>query len=61
MIAEQSAEHREEVASTKWALVEVIEAAVRSGSDAGADMLRMLTVMTQASGTDWALGLEGRG
>jgi DNA-binding CsgD family transcriptional regulator len=60
IIAKQAAEHREEVASTKWALVEVIEAAVRSGSDAGAEALRALTVMTQATGTDWALGLEAR-
>ena len=60
VIAEQAAEHRAEVASTKWALVELIEAAVRSGSDAGAEALRALTVMTQASGTDWALGLEAR-
>jgi DNA-binding CsgD family transcriptional regulator len=60
VVAEQAAEQREEVASTKWALVELIEAAARSGSDAGADALRALTVMTQASGTDWALGLEAR-
>jgi DNA-binding CsgD family transcriptional regulator len=58
--AEQAAEQREEVASTKWALVELIEAAARSGSDAGADALSALTVMTQASGTEWALGLEAR-
>ena len=60
VVAEQAAEQREEVASTKWALVELIEAAARSGSDAGADALRALTVMTQASGTDWALGVEAR-
>jgi hypothetical protein len=60
VVAEQAAEQREEVASRKWALVELIEAAARSGSDAGTDALRALTVMTQASGTDWALGLEAR-
>ena len=58
--AEQAAKQREEVVTSKWALVELIEAAARSGSDAGADSLRALTVMTQASGTDWALGLETR-
>jgi DNA-binding CsgD family transcriptional regulator len=60
VVAERAAEQREEVTSTKWALIELIEAAARSGSDAGADALRTLTVMTQASGTDWALGLEAR-
>ena len=58
--AEQAAEQREEVAPARWALVELIEAAARSGSDAGADALRALTVVTQASGTDWALGVEAR-
>ena len=60
VVAVQAADQREEVASTKWALVELIEAAARSGSDAGDDALRALTIMTQASGTDWALGLEAR-
>jgi DNA-binding CsgD family transcriptional regulator len=60
VVAQQAAEQREEVATTKWALVELIEAAARTGSDAGADALRALTDMTRASGTDWALGLEAR-
>jgi DNA-binding CsgD family transcriptional regulator len=44
-----------------WALVELIEAATRSGrAEVGVDALRRLAVTTQASGTDWALGLEAR-
>jgi DNA-binding CsgD family transcriptional regulator len=59
--AEQAAEQREEGASTKWALVELIEAAARSGRpEAGTDVLPSLAATTQASGTDWALGLEAR-
>jgi DNA-binding CsgD family transcriptional regulator len=42
-----------------WALVELIEAGVRSGAtDATADALDRLSERTQASGTDWALGIE---
>jgi DNA-binding CsgD family transcriptional regulator len=39
----------------------LIEAAARSGRpEAGADALPSLAATTQASGTDWALGLEAR-
>jgi DNA-binding CsgD family transcriptional regulator len=42
-----------------WNLVELIEAGVRSGvTDATADALDRLSARTQASGTDWALGIE---
>jgi len=42
-----------------WSLVELIEAGVRSGAThAAADALDRLSVRTQASGTDWALGIE---
>jgi DNA-binding CsgD family transcriptional regulator len=45
----------------RWALVELIEAAARSGrSDIAADALHRLAVDTSASGTDWARGLEAR-
>jgi DNA-binding CsgD family transcriptional regulator len=44
-----------------WALIELIEAGVRSGSrDVAADALLQLEERTQASGTDWALGIEAR-
>ena len=45
--------------SSAWALVELIEAGVRSGAtDAGSAALDRLSERTQASGTDWALGIE---
>jgi DNA-binding CsgD family transcriptional regulator len=44
-----------------WGLVELIEAAVRSGKpELAADALGRLTQTTAASGTDWALGIEAR-
>jgi DNA-binding CsgD family transcriptional regulator len=44
-----------------WALTEMIEASVRSNRpDVGMDALRRLSESTQASGTDWALGIEAR-
>jgi DNA-binding CsgD family transcriptional regulator len=46
---------------TGWALAELIEAAARGGEpDRAADALRRLGVATQASATDWALGVEAR-
>jgi DNA-binding CsgD family transcriptional regulator len=42
-----------------WSLVELIEAGVRSGAtDAASAALERLSGRTQASGTDWALGIE---
>jgi DNA-binding CsgD family transcriptional regulator/tetratricopeptide (TPR) repeat protein len=59
--AQQAAEHSEEMTVPTWALVESIEASTRSGRpEVGIDALRQLVVTTQASGTDWALGLEAR-
>ncbi len=44
-----------------WALIELIEAGVRSGSrDVAVDALAQLEERTQASGTEWALGIEAR-
>jgi DNA-binding CsgD family transcriptional regulator len=44
-----------------WGLVELIEAAVRSGKPAlASEALGWLTTVTQPSGTDWALGIEAR-
>jgi DNA-binding CsgD family transcriptional regulator len=44
-----------------WALVELIEAAARSGkAELGVDALSRLSPVTAASGTDWALGIEAR-
>jgi len=51
----------QELAAANWGLVELIEAAARSGAtDVTADALERLSEMTQASGTDWALGVESR-
>ena len=44
-----------------WGLVELIEAATRSGRpELAVDALGRLSQATAASGTDWALGLEAR-
>jgi DNA-binding CsgD family transcriptional regulator len=49
----------DDVGPFAWALVELIEAAVRSGAtDAIPAALERLSERTQASGTDWALGIE---
>jgi DNA-binding CsgD family transcriptional regulator len=44
-----------------WALVELVEAAVRSGrTDVATDALIQLTAQTSATRTGWALGVEAR-
>ncbi len=59
--AERAAEHPEGLTFFNWALVELIEAAVRSGTPEPArPMPSELSEMTRASGTDWALGVEAR-
>jgi DNA-binding CsgD family transcriptional regulator len=48
-------------ASANWALVELVEAAVRSGlPERATDAVRRLSESTSASGSDWALGVEAR-
>jgi DNA-binding CsgD family transcriptional regulator len=59
--ARQAAAEQREFSSPRWGLVELIEAAVRSGSPGSAtDALEQLSEVTRASGTDWALGVEAR-
>ncbi|MET9112553.1 LuxR family transcriptional regulator, partial [Streptomyces zhihengii] len=61
--ASDAADHsrREVSVAVGWALVEYVEAAVRSGhADRAADVFRRLTERTGPSGTDWALGVEAR-
>jgi DNA-binding CsgD family transcriptional regulator len=54
-------EHPDDLVSTNWWMVELIEAAVRAGTpELAAETHRRLLEMTQASGTDWGLGLEAR-
>jgi DNA-binding CsgD family transcriptional regulator len=56
--AQRGCEH-DDVGLFAWNLVELIEAGARSGAtDATADALDRLSARTQASGTDWALGIE---
>jgi DNA-binding CsgD family transcriptional regulator len=56
--AERSCEH-DDVGPFGWSLVEVIEAGVRTdATDAASAAFDRLRERTQASGTDWALGIE---
>jgi DNA-binding CsgD family transcriptional regulator len=58
--ARRACEH-DDVMAYGWALVELIEAAVRSGRpDEAAPALERLSERTQAAGTEWALGIEAR-
>jgi RNA polymerase sigma factor (sigma-70 family) len=59
--AQRVTDHPHELSSSNWGRVELVEAAVRSGSpELAADANRGLTEMTEVSGTDWALGLAAR-
>jgi DNA-binding CsgD family transcriptional regulator len=59
LAAAQRGCEQDDVGLFAWALVELIEAAVRSGDkDAASAALERLSARTQASGTDWALGIE---
>ena len=50
-----------ELAFSNWALVELVEAAARSGmTETASDAHRRLGEVTRPSGTDWALGVEAR-
>ncbi len=56
--ARESAADPLELGPPKWSLAELVEAAVRSGDlEAASEGLEHLTAMTEASGTDWALGV----
>jgi DNA-binding CsgD family transcriptional regulator len=59
--AQHAAEEPLEVRLATWGLVELIEAAARSGkTELAADALDEVSETTAASGTDWALGVEAR-
>jgi DNA-binding CsgD family transcriptional regulator len=59
--AEKATAHPEDLAFYNFGLVELIEAAARSGApERAADALERLATRTRASGTDWALGVEAR-
>jgi DNA-binding CsgD family transcriptional regulator len=59
--AEQAAEDPRELWFSPWTMVELIEAATRSGrNDHAADALEVLSETTKASATPWAQGIEAR-
>jgi DNA-binding CsgD family transcriptional regulator len=58
--ARRACEH-EDLGVYGWSLVELIEAAIRSGApEQAADALERLSANAHASGSDWALGMEAR-
>ena len=59
--AQHGSEDPHELLFSTWALVELIEAAVRSGRpEPAVEALQRLSDETRASGSDWALGIEAR-
>ncbi|MFJ2399352.1 AAA family ATPase [Streptomyces sp. NPDC087843] len=59
--ARVASEHPQDLVAANWGLVELVEAAVRSGrSDAAEAALARLTRTTDAAATDWALGVQAR-
>ena len=59
--AERAAEDAHELWFSPWTMVELVEAATRSGQDEpAATALDVLRETTQASGTPWARGVEAR-
>jgi DNA-binding CsgD family transcriptional regulator len=59
--AQQAAEDSLEVRLATWGLVELVEAAARSGEpELAVNALGRLSQTTAASGTDWALRVEAR-
>jgi DNA-binding CsgD family transcriptional regulator len=59
--AQRSTGYLREMTAPTWTMVELIEAAARSGhSDIAADALARLAETTSASGTDWGRGVEAR-
>jgi DNA-binding CsgD family transcriptional regulator len=61
LAAAQRASAHDDLNIFGWALIELIEAGVRSGQpELAADALRRLMERTRASGTEWALGIQAR-
>jgi DNA-binding NarL/FixJ family response regulator len=59
--AEQASERPEDLGFSNWSLVELVEAAARSGRiEAAASALERLTQTTRPSDTAWARGIEAR-
>jgi DNA-binding CsgD family transcriptional regulator len=61
LAAVRDAEHYNEIGPAIWMLTELIEAAARSGKpQLAGHALELLVENTDASGTDWALGMQAR-
>ena len=61
VIGARSANEYQEVVAENWGLSELIEPATRTGrTDLAREALNRLTRKAQATGTDWALGIEAR-
>ena len=61
LAARRASEIPTELGAANWGLAELVESAARSGAaDAAADALEQLSRMTNASGTDWAIGIASR-
>jgi DNA-binding CsgD family transcriptional regulator len=59
--AQRSTGYLREMTAPTWTMVELIEAAARSGrTDIATDALARLAETTSASGTDWGRGVEAR-
>ena len=59
--AEQGSEYPDELGLAVWPVVELIEAAARTGQpERGIGALSRLAEAARAAGTDWALGIEAR-
>jgi ATP/maltotriose-dependent transcriptional regulator MalT len=59
--ASRATEDPHDLGAAHWALVELIEAAARSGmAQKAADAYTRLRGLTEVSGTDWALGVQAR-
>src|SRR5262249_31365875 len=59
--AHQAGQESTAVWFSTWGLVELIEAAAKTGkADLGADALERLSETTRAGSTDWACGIEAR-
>ena len=59
--ATTATQYEPDLSTMAWPIVELIEAATRAGdSETARAAHRRLSVVTAASGTDWALGLEAR-
>jgi DNA-binding CsgD family transcriptional regulator len=59
--AERGSEHLYEPGMAAWSLIELTEAAARAGHPhRAAHGLQVLSEMTSAAGTDWALGVQAR-